>query len=87
MNAMHPSDRHIERTLATLRERAKELDCLYAVDEILSRPELPPEKVLPRLLDVIPAGFQYPEVCRCRIVIGGQAYEPVSYTHLTLPTN
>ena len=40
--------RRSRRILRELQERAKELNCLYRVDELLNRPELPLETDLPR---------------------------------------
>ncbi|MDM7913761.1 MAG: PEP/pyruvate-binding domain-containing protein, partial [Candidatus Eisenbacteria bacterium] len=54
--------------LRVLQERAKELDCLYRVDEVLSQTEVPLEEVLTGVLRSIPSGLQYPSLCRARIV-------------------
>lgn len=57
----------IHKILEALQERAKELNCLYQVDERLTRLDAPPEEVFRGLLDVIPSGYQFPAVCRARI--------------------
>jgi hypothetical protein len=62
-----PADPSLETILAALRERAKELQCLYRVDEALGRTESPMQEVLDELVGVIPEGWQYPDVCRVRI--------------------
>ena len=59
----------VDQILRDLEERAKELGCLYRVDELLSRPEAT-EEDLQQLVEEIPTGWQYPESCRARIVIG-----------------
>ncbi len=69
----------IESILRTLQERAKELNCLYQVDERLAWLESPPAEVFRGLLDVLPAGWQYPSVCRARIVWEDQAFEPEGF--------
>jgi len=66
---MTTADGPIERILYTLQERAKELNCLYEVDEILSDRELPAEETLTRLIRTLPSGLQYPDICQVRIVI------------------
>jgi len=50
-----------------LQERAKELNCLYEVQEILNDDERNTEEVLRSIVDVVPAGFQYPEICSVKI--------------------
>lgn len=70
-----PKDDHpVDRILRDLQERAKELSCLYRVDEVLSSPSAS-ENDLNQLVEEIPCGWQYPESCRARIVIGDRIYQ------------
>ncbi len=50
-----------------LRERVKELECLQRIVALLESPGLSSEKVLQGVVDAIPSGWQYPELCRARI--------------------
>ena len=50
-----------------LQERAKELNCLYEVQEILNDDERNTDEVIRSIVDVVPAGFQYPEICSVKI--------------------
>ncbi|MBN2409362.1 MAG: PEP/pyruvate-binding domain-containing protein, partial [Candidatus Aminicenantes bacterium] len=59
---------------STLHERAKELSCLYNVEEILSNFNLSLEEVFRRVIKVIPPGWQFPENCQVRIVYGSDVY-------------
>ncbi len=61
----------IRHLLASLRERAKELECLYRVDEILSDPERPFAEICLRIVEALPAGWQYPEACSARVSVEG----------------
>ena len=61
----------LESILQSLSERAKELNCLYHVDEVLSEPETITREVGIRLVNCLPAGWQYPGVCCARIEIEG----------------
>ncbi|MGE0479051.1 MAG: PEP/pyruvate-binding domain-containing protein [Phycisphaerae bacterium] len=66
-----PDDAAIpEAQLRALQERAKELRCLYRIEELSSDPGLPLERVLEGAVDAIPPGWQFPERCRARIVCG-----------------
>ena len=58
-----------------LQERAKELNCLYQVQELLNKPEASLDEVCQGIIKAIPPGWQYPEICQARIEINGQVYK------------
>lgn len=64
-----------ECLLSTLREREKELDCLYKVDEVLCNHQLSLPELLSALVDVIPAGWRFPELCRASITYNNCLYQ------------
>jgi len=67
--AMKPIDRSTsDEELWALRERAKELRCIYAVSSALSRREEAPQVVFQWVLDAIPAAWQYPEDTTARVI-------------------
>ena len=59
---------------STLHERAKELSCLYNVEEILSNFNLSLDEVFRRVIKVIPPGWQLPESCQAQIQYGSEVY-------------
>jgi pyruvate,water dikinase len=65
----------IDRLLSSLQEREKELNCLYQIEEILSKLEEPIEEVCRKIIQAIPPGWQYPEVCRAKIIIEDHNYQ------------
>ena len=71
MNTVEPNWKKI---IDDLSERAKELNCLYQIEEILKDSEAEPEAVIGRMLAVIPSGWQYPDRCRARINFLGKEY-------------
>lgn len=56
--------------LDDLRERAKELTCLYRVDEILADSGSALGELAPLLVAALPPGWKYPEICGARLVVG-----------------
>ena len=50
-----------------LREREKELNCLYKVHEILRDEDSPMDVVFRKLIQEIPKGWQYPGICMAKI--------------------
>ncbi len=63
-----------EYLLDNLKERAKELNCLYQVDEILNNQRLSLPEIFRELTRIIPSGWQFPEVCKARIVYDNNSY-------------
>jgi hypothetical protein len=76
---MHDSELLDEHSIYFLKERAKELNCLYQVDEILSNPRLSLAEICENLVQVIPAGWQYPQACEARMVINQNSYQTKGY--------
>jgi pyruvate,water dikinase len=61
--------------LNSLEERAKELACLYRVEEILRDLERPIESVIELIVHAIPQGWQHPESCRVRVRLDGHTHQ------------
>ena len=58
-----------------LRERVKELTCLYGMARIAADPGLTLGEVLRKCVALLPPGWLYPEICAGRITLDGQSYE------------
>lgn len=69
------SDPRIDAILHELQERAKELNCLYRVDEILARAETPADELLQSVVAAIPPGWQYPGLCEARLLVDGRTFQ------------
>lgn len=54
-----------------LSERAKELSCLYKIEELLNRPDTGLADICQGVIEAIPPGWQYPDICVARITIEG----------------
>lgn len=65
-----PNDRSVAELLLSLQERAKELNCLYQVEEHFSRPGATMNDILEGIVASIPQGWQFPEICVVRITVG-----------------
>lgn len=62
-------------SLQALTERARELECVYAVDEILQDRQLTMPEMMQRLTQIVPTGFFNPKAARVRIRLRGDCYE------------
>jgi signal transduction histidine kinase len=66
-----------QRSQAALRERVKELTCLYGLYGIaraVEKPGTPLADILETAVNLIPPAWQYPEITRGRITLDGQHY-------------
>ena len=54
--------------LHALQERAKELNCLYQVGELVGRSDRPIDEIFRDIIEVLPPGWQYPHECQARIL-------------------
>jgi pyruvate,water dikinase len=57
-----------------LSERAKELACLYRVEEVLQQGDRPVGEAVRAIIEVIPAGWQYSHICRVRLTLDWEVY-------------
>lgn len=57
-------------------ERVKELECIYAVDDILQNKNCTIPAAMESLITALPAGFKDMEKCRIRIILNSRIYQP-----------
>jgi len=57
-----------------LRERIKELTCLYGIAQVVARPEASTDEVLLNIVDLLPPAWLHPKIACARIVLNGQSY-------------
>lgn len=59
---------------AALRERIKELTCLYDIAKVASQPNASLDAILSGIVKVLPSAWQYPKAACARLVLDGAAY-------------
>jgi signal transduction histidine kinase len=57
-----------------LRERVKELTCLYGIAQVAHRPGISLGETLQGIVELLPPAWQYPEIACARILFDGRAY-------------
>jgi PAS domain S-box-containing protein len=57
-----------------LKERIKELNCLYGISNLLENQDVSLSWIMQRAVELIPAAWQYPENACARISLDGQEY-------------
>ncbi len=64
-----------KRTEYKIRERVKELTCLYGVSQLVAKTDANLDEVLKGTVDLIPDGWQYPEITCARVILGGKEFK------------
>jgi len=62
------------RLHVALRERVKELTCLYGISKLVQRPNINLDYILQESVKLLPPGWLYPEIASARIVLDDQVY-------------
>jgi signal transduction histidine kinase len=73
------SQQMLERLTCDLKERVKELNCLYSVSSMVERQDASLEEILQATVNIIPDAWQYPEITCSRIAVQGQSYQTVNF--------
>ncbi len=60
--------------LHSLRERQKELNCLYRIEELLHEKELDIDKIINSVIEIIPDGMQFPRNAQVKIIYNGEEF-------------
>jgi len=71
-------DENLDKSDALIRffrEREKELECLYRIEGILKESDADLENVYFNIIEVIPSGWQFPELCQAEIRIESRNYQ------------
>ncbi|UCG53340.1 MAG: hypothetical protein JSW58_07245 [Candidatus Latescibacterota bacterium] len=57
-----------------LRERIKEITCLYGIARVVAQPEASFDEIIQGIVRLLPPAWLYPEITCARIVLNGQSY-------------
>ena len=73
------SDQLLRKTEEELRDRLRELDCMYEITRIVERSGHSLPIILREIVEILPSVWKYPEIACARIVIGGQVFQTSDY--------
>jgi len=62
-----------------LRERLKELSCLYGISAVLEVPGISLDEILQRVAMLIPQAWQFPDITETCIVLKGQTFQTARF--------
>lgn len=69
------SQQMLEQLTYDLRERVKELNCLYSISSMVERQDISLEEILQETVNIVPDAWQYPEITCSRIAYNDRIYE------------
>jgi signal transduction histidine kinase len=64
-----------QQVQADLRERVKELSCLYSIAQLAEGMEKSIDEILQGIAEFLPPAWQYPEICTGMIILDGKVYK------------
>lgn len=71
---MTETNKPFNQLIVSLEERVRELNCIYEIEEVFANTELSTTEAIETIIKIIPIGWQYPDICRIRIVNGEKEY-------------
>lgn len=76
---MPEENKSLDNLVYALKERAKELSCLYNVEELFTKSDTTLDEICRGIIQAIPPGWQYPEICEAEITIGTAVYQTPNF--------
>ncbi|KKL88045.1 hypothetical protein LCGC14_1928670, partial [marine sediment metagenome] len=71
--------KRLSESESKLKERVKELNCLYGISKIIEKPNISIEKILKGTLLLIPPAWQFPEITCARISYDHREFTSKNY--------
>lgn len=75
--------KQIEETLREqahdLRERIKEINCLYGISKLVEKPDSTLEEICQGVVELIPFSWQYPKITSAQLTVNGRKYETANH--------
>jgi PAS domain S-box-containing protein len=73
------AEKIINQTVFNLKERVKELKTLYEISRILQDEDTPLKKIFSETVEILPSGWQYPDITAARVCFSGAEYTTRNY--------
>ena len=73
------TNKPLDELIVDLKERAKELNCLYTVQELLNSSGTVDEEICKEIVEAIPLGFQYPDICVVKMICPKGTHQSINF--------
>ena len=71
---MEEKNQPIEHLVKELEERAKELNCLYKIEDALNHSDISLEEAFNMVIEAIPPGWQFPDITKVKLEFKGKTF-------------
>ena len=78
------TEESLKKTTYDLRERVKELSCLYSISKLIEEDDLTIDEILQGIVDLIPQSWQYPEITCARIIVNDRSFKSSHFSESDL---
>lgn len=76
---MTEENKSIDQIILQLKERAKELSCIYTIEDTLNKSDITLRQAFHAVIDSLTEAFQYPHICKVRVFYGDVIYQSNSF--------
>jgi len=76
---LQENEERLQKRTHDLGERVKELNCLYGISQLAEKPDLSLEEFLQRTIELIPQGWQHPEITCSRLNLDGRVFSSSNF--------
>jgi len=83
MTKLKQVDERRQQQTQDLAKRVKELNCLYSISNLATKPGISFDEMLQGVVNLIPSAWQYPEVTCARISLEGQGFSTENFRETT----
>ena len=66
-----------------LKERFKELNCLYGISSLIELPDISSKELLKKTICLLPPAWQFPDITEARITLDGQTFQTEHFRETT----
>ncbi|MDM8544088.1 two-component regulator propeller domain-containing protein [Desulfococcaceae bacterium HSG9] len=73
-------ERQVSERTHDLGERMKELNCLYGLAQLVETSEISLSAIFQGIVDLVPSGWQYPNITSARLTYDGHEYTTENFT-------
>jgi len=70
---------YLEKRTYDLKERVKELNCLWEISNLIEKPGISLEAIIQGIVSSLPQAWQYPEICCARVILKGQEFKTENF--------
>lgn len=73
------AEKTLQKRTYDLHERNKELKCLYGISKLDEKQDISLEEMIQGIVNLIPPGWQYPEITCARVTVGDQEFRTENF--------